>query len=67
MTEGTPLTKAALTKAWRTAKLPRLYWRMRHPDWHWDTGEIARFRDGASTTHYYTLDAIREEIEAVRP
>ena len=65
MTEAAriPLTKAALTKAWRAAKLPRLYWRHAHPDWNWDRGEVARWRDGVAVTHYYSMQALWDEIE----
>ena len=64
--QSTPLTKAALVKAWRAAKLPRLYWRRAHPGWRWDTDEIARWRDGAVTVSYTTMQAIADEIERMR-
>lgn len=64
-TQQIPLTRSALTKAWRAAKLPRLYWRMAHPDWKWDRDDVARWRDGTVCVTYQSMTAIRREIEEV--
>jgi hypothetical protein len=63
-----PLNRKALTKAWREAKLPRLYWRSAHPTWRdWDQGEIARSMDSPVQIHFYSLEAILDEIQDMRP
>lgn len=53
-----PQTRDEITRAWRKAKMPgRLYWR--HNNQHW------RDWDSKARTWYYTIDAIRDEIEQV--
>jgi len=56
------MNQAEIVKRWRKCKMPRLYWRSAHPSWRWDKGEIARTRDGASSTHYFTLAALLDEL-----
>lgn len=54
------MKKEELVRRWRKCKLPRLYWRSAHPRWRWDSGVVARFRDGAAVTLFLNLGAIAE-------
>ncbi len=63
MTKPTPLTRKAIIKAWRKAKLPRLFWRFNHPGWIWTGKEIAMCRNSVIRTGFDSLYAILEYIK----
>jgi hypothetical protein len=59
------VNRKTLTKLWRKhCKYARLFWKASNPRWRdWDSNEIARARSENTTMHFYSLEAIRNEIE----
>lgn len=57
--------KKEISKLWRKhVGVGRLYWRNNNRRWRcWDTGEVARVRSGTLTIHFYSVEAILDEIE----
>jgi hypothetical protein len=55
--------KRLLIRRWRALKLPgRLYWRNRTNWRDWDSRAFACYKEGASRTWYYTMEALKTDL-----
>lgn len=52
-----------IIKLWRKGGFGRLYWRDQHPNWRWDSDEIARAKSGARGYSFTSTDAIEIFLE----